>query len=64
MEAAAHLAGTVGAAQAVATALLEAQAGVVEQDLGTIGEGELAVAEVNALFRLDLIVGLLLGHLV
>mmetsp|Transcript_33591 Transcript_33591/g.74379 ORF Transcript_33591/g.74379 Transcript_33591/m.74379 type:complete len:529 (-) Transcript_33591:733-2319(-) len=40
------LSGTVGAAQTVASTLLQAQAGHVQQNLGTVGQGELAVAQV------------------
>lgn len=43
------LADAVGAAQAVAVAAHQAHQGVVEQDLGAIGEGELAVAQLLAL---------------
>jgi hypothetical protein len=46
------LTSTVGAAQTVALATLQAQACVVEQNLGTIGEGELAVAQVLTLLLL------------
>uniref|UniRef100_A0A1J3GZS4 Uncharacterized protein n=2 Tax=Noccaea caerulescens TaxID=107243 RepID=A0A1J3GZS4_NOCCA len=46
------LAGAVGAAQAVALAALQVQAGIVQQDLATVGQGELAVAQVLALLLL------------
>ncbi|SPQ23864.1 1521e1a3-eedc-455a-b5da-4054f20718a4 [Thermothielavioides terrestris] len=43
------LAGAVGAAQTVALATLEAEVGLVEQNLGTVGEREGAVAQILAL---------------
>ncbi|ROW16830.1 hypothetical protein VPNG_01505 [Cytospora leucostoma] len=43
------LSGTVGAAKTVASATLEAETGAVEQNLGTIGERELTLAEVRGL---------------
>jgi len=43
-----RLAGTVATAQTVAVSTLETQVGRVEQDLGTIGERKLAVAQVLA----------------
>lgn len=58
-----HLASTIGAAQTIATALLEAEAGVVEQDLGTIGQREGAVAQVLALLFLNSLLLPVLGHL-
>lgn len=48
------LSGTVGTTQTVTTAALEADAGVVEQDLGTVGEGELTLAKVGVLIVLVL----------
>lgn len=48
------LSGTVGTAETVTTATLEADAGVVEQDLGTVGEGELTLAQVGVLVVLVL----------
>ena len=56
-----RLAAPVGAAQAVARPALEAQARVVEQDLASVRERELAVAQVDA----DVVVvllGLVLGR--
>lgn len=48
------LSGTVGTAETVTTATLEANAGVVEQDLGTVGEREFALTEVRVLVILVL----------
>jgi hypothetical protein len=46
----------VGAAQPVASAALEVQVGVVQQDLAAVRERELAVAQVLALLkRIDFI---------
>ena len=49
------LAGTVGSEETVALATLEAEMGLVEQDLGTVGQVECAVAEILTLLliRLD-----------
>ncbi|GJC94463.1 hypothetical protein ColKHC_03289 [Colletotrichum higginsianum] len=55
------LAGTVGAAKTVALATLETEVGLVEQDLGTVGEGEGAVAEVLTLLVIGVNLGLLGG---
>ncbi|TKW55191.1 hypothetical protein CTA1_1265 [Colletotrichum tanaceti] len=55
------LAGTVGAAKTVALATLETEVGLVEQDLGTVGEGEGAVAEILTLLIIGVDLGLLGG---
>ncbi|KUI63666.1 hypothetical protein VM1G_12020 [Cytospora mali] len=43
------LSGTVGTAKTVASTTLEAETGAVEENLGTVGEGELTLAEVLVL---------------
>ncbi|KAH6610128.1 hypothetical protein Trco_000148 [Trichoderma cornu-damae] len=48
------LAGTVGAAEAVALAALEAEVGLVKQNLGAVGKGEGAVAKVLTLLLVGL----------
>ena len=49
-----RLARTVGAAQTVALATLQAQVGLVEQNLGTVGKREGAVAQILALLLIRL----------
>ncbi|CAG9977931.1 unnamed protein product [Clonostachys byssicola] len=58
-----RLAGTVGTAKTVALATLETEVGLVQQDLGTVGKGEGAVAQILTLLLigLNLILGLSAG---
>ncbi|GKT59608.1 hypothetical protein ColTof3_06947 [Colletotrichum tofieldiae] len=55
------LAGTVGTAKTVALATLETEVSLVEQDLGTVGKREGAVAKVLALLIIGVGLGLLGG---
>ncbi|TFB05190.1 hypothetical protein CCMA1212_003081 [Trichoderma ghanense] len=54
-----RLAGTVGTAETVTLTALEAEVGLVEQDLGTVGKREGAVAEILALLVIGLALSLL-----
>ncbi|ROV98021.1 hypothetical protein VMCG_07082 [Cytospora schulzeri] len=56
------LSGTVGTAETVTTATLETETGAVEQNLGTVGERELTLAEVLVLVILVFLGGLSLGN--
>jgi len=57
------LTGTVGTEQTVTLTTLETQVSLVQQNLGTIGQGEGAVAQINTLLlvRGDVVVGSSLG---
>lgn len=58
-----HLASSIGPAQPVSPASLQPQVSIVEQNLGTICQAELAVAEVLALILVFIICLLALGLL-